>query len=217
MILRGQSNIVYAIWGILIAVFLASLVTARWEQALVSLATLGLSILPSLFAHQFRIRLPVRFFAFSVLFIFAAIFLGEAFDFYERYWWWDTVLHAGSAVGFGLIGFLFVFMLFEGDRYAAPPSAIAFIAACFAITIGVAWEIFEFGMDKVFGLDMQKKVGEIDTMSDLIVNALGATLGALSGFFYLKGWRFGGLAGMIHDFVRQNERLYRKLRDKRKE
>ena len=43
---------------------------------------------------------------------------------------------------------------------------------CFAITIGALWEVFEFGMDQLFGLNMQKS-GLLDTMGDLI------------GFFYM--------------------------------
>ena len=38
-------------------------------------------------------------------------------------------------------------MLFEGDRFAAPPSAIAFITFCVAMTVGAIWEVFEYAMD----------------------------------------------------------------------
>src|SRR5690606_41825913 len=65
-------------------------------------------------SDRFQITLPVGFFAWIALFIFGTIFLGEALNFYERYWWWDLLLHAGSAMGFGLVGFLFAFMLFQG-------------------------------------------------------------------------------------------------------
>ena len=36
------------------------------------------------------------------------------------------------------------------------PAFMAITAFCFSMTIGVMWEFFEFGMDSVFGLDMQK-------------------------------------------------------------
>ena len=73
-----------------------------------------------------------------------SIFMGEAFDFYERVWWWDIGLHGLSAISFGLIGFLFVFMLFEGDRYAAPAMALGVLSFACAVTIGTLWEVFEF-------------------------------------------------------------------------
>lgn len=203
--------IVQMIWAVLLVAFVLALAEGRWSLAFVSAATFGLSILPVVASRRFGIRLPVRFFAWIVLFVFGTIFLGEAFDFYTRYWWWDVILHAGSAVGFGLAGFLFVFMLFEGDRYAAPAWAVAFISFCFALSIGTLWEIFEFAMDQIFGLNMQKS-GLIDTMWDLIVDTLGASIGAIAGLSYLKGQELGGLTAAIREFVAANRRFFRKRR-----
>jgi len=47
-------------------------------------------------------------------------------------------------------------------------------------SIGALWEVFEFGMDQIFGMNMQKS-GLVDTMGDLIVDAIGAGLAAMSG------------------------------------
>lgn len=208
---RQQPYVAQAVWAGLALAFLVALATARWSLAFVSLAALGLSLVPVLAVERFGIRLPLSFVAGVVLFVFATIFLGEAFDFYDRYWWWDIALHGGSAVGFGLIGFIFLFMMFEGDRYAAPAWAIAFMGFCFAMTIGVLWEVFEFAMDQIFGLDMQKS-GLIDTMWDLILDAVGASLGAFAGFLYLKGRQLTGLTAMLQEFVQTNRRFFRKLR-----
>ena len=111
-----------------------------------------------------------------------------------------------------IVLFLFVFFLFEGDRYAAPPWALGLIAFCFALSIGALWEIFEFTMDQLFGLNMQKS-GLIDTMWDLIVDTGGALFGASAGFLYLKG-RTTTLGGMIEEFVELNRNGYRKLRER---
>jgi hypothetical protein len=54
------------------------------------------------------------------------------------------------------------------------------------LSIGALWEIFEFLMDSLFGLNMQKS-GLIDTMWDLIVDALGALVISILGYLYLKG------------------------------
>jgi hypothetical protein len=208
---RQQPDVAQAVWAGLALAFLVALATARWSLAFVSLAALGLSLVPVLAVQRFGIRLPLSFVAGVVLFVFATIFLGEAFDFYNRYWWWDIALHGGSAVGFGLIGFIFLFMMFEGDRYAAPAWAIAFMGFCFAMTIGVLWEVFEFAMDQTLGLNMQKS-GLIDTMWDLILDAVGASLGAFAGFLYLKGRQLTGLTAMLQEFVQKNRRFFRKLR-----
>lgn len=209
MKLAGQSIIVYLIWAILAVALVISLFSARYSLAFVALVTMALSLAPVFFADRFDIQLPVHFFAGIVLFIFGTVFLGEAFGFYEKYWWWDVLLHGGSAMGFGLIGFIFVFILFEGDKYAAPHWALGLIAFCIAITIGAVWEIFEFAMDQVFGLTMQKS-GLIDTMWDLIVDVFGAGIGAMAGLAYLKGRSRHGLPGMISEFVAKNRRFFRR-------
>jgi len=211
MYLRRQSWIVYAVWITLASAALVALVIEHWSMSFVAAATLLASMIPAIAAQRFDIQLPFAFISFVVLFIFATLFLGESFDFYARYWWWDIALHASSAMGFGLVGFVFIFVLFEGDRYAAPAWALAFFSWSFAVAIGVVWEVFEFAMDSLLGTNMLKS-GLPDTMGDLIVNLVGAALGALSGFFYLLGRRRGGLfAWVIADFVRMNRRLFKRI------
>ncbi|PHQ99973.1 MAG: hypothetical protein COB39_00360 [Marinosulfonomonas sp.] len=209
MKLGGQSYVVYLIWAVLVVELVVSLFNGHYSLAFIALATLTLSFAPVLFADRFKIQLPIHFFAGIVLFLFGTIYLGEVFDFYERYWWWDVLMHGGSAMGFGLIGFIFVFILFEGDKYAAPHWALALMAFCIAITIGALWEVFEFAMDQIFGLNMQKS-GLMDTMWDFIVNIIGAAIGAAAGFGYLKGREHRGLSGMIGEFVAKNRRLFRR-------
>jgi len=205
--LRGQPLAVLLIWAVLFAEFFVALWERQWPLAGVAAITFLLTLMPMLLVRRIGIRLPTAFLVGITFFIFAAIFLGEASDFYNRYWWWDMVLHGGSAIGFGLLGFLFVLMLFGGDRYAAPAWAMALIAFSFAVTIGAVWEIFEFGMDQIFGLNMQKS-GLLDTMYDLIVDVIGASIGALSGYLYLTGRALGGLTGVLHDFVERNRKHF---------
>lgn len=211
--LKSTSPVLLALWGCLTLLSLVSLGLGRWSLSFVCLVTLVMALAPSLLARRLHIALPVPFAVAIAAFVFASIVLGEAFDFYERVWWWDIALHGTSAVGFGLIGFLFTLMLFEGDRFAAPPWALALIAFSMAMTVGAVWEIFEFGMDQMFGLSMQKS-GLLDTMGDLIVDALGAALAAISGYLYLGGRNRGPLSGAISNFVALNKRLYRKSRSR---
>lgn len=214
-LIKDSSTAILVIWALLLIAGLVALALGRWSLAFVSLATLGLSLLPPLLAARWSLTLPLPVLIFTTLFFFASIFLGEAFDFYERLWWWDLALHSSAAVGFGLTGFLFVFMLFEGDRLAAPPSAIAFITFCVATTVGAMWELFEFGMDLSFGLNMQKS-GLNDTMLDLLVNALGALVASLTGYLYLVRRSAGVLGRGLSQFIRLNKRLYLKYRHRLK-
>ncbi len=204
-----QSRLVYLIWIILILEIAVSLWLRQWNEAFVAIVILALTFLPFLFEERFKIYIPLNAGAMIVLFLFATLFLGEIGNFYERYWWWDLVLHSGAAIGVGLIGFVMVFMLFEGDRYAAPPIALAILTFFIAMAIGAIWEIFEYLMDQVFGLNMQKS-GLNDTMWDLIVNFGGAMIAGFAGYFYLRGRWFGGLAKLIEQFVKANKKLFRK-------
>jgi hypothetical protein len=202
----------WAIWVVLAAATLFALATAHWSNVFVIVTALFLTVLPSVFLDRFDVRVPLSFLAALSAFVFGTLFLGEVFDFYNRFWWWDVLLHGASAVGLGIIGFVFIFTLFQGDKYAAPPWAIAVLSFAFALAIGAIWEIFEFSMDQFFGLNMQKS-GLNDTMSDLIVDSLGAGFASLSGFFWLKG-RQVGVAGMIAEFVALNRTGARRIREK---
>jgi hypothetical protein len=194
---------------------LVGAVTGNFAAVFVAGAALGLTFLPQLLASRMHLRLPNSFLAAIALFVLATIYLGELRDFYTWLWWWDLVMHAGSAMGFGILGFLLIFMLFEGDRFAAPPWALGLLSFCAAMTVGALWEVFEYAMDQAFGLNMQK-TGLDDTMGDLIVNAVGAALAALAGVGYLKG-RNHSLGPAFEAFIAVNRSRFRKMMRNRRQ
>ena len=198
------------VWIALVLSIIVAVWEGWWPLAAMSAMTLILSLAPNYLASRYNIALPMPFVISIVVFIVASLIMGEVFDIYYRIWWWDIALHATSAIALGMIGFLFIYMLFDGDHFAAPPSAIAFLAFTFALSIGAVWEIFEYTMDVVFGTNMQKSAD--DTMIDLIFDAIGAIIGALAGYAYLKGRRKGLLSRLLNDFVTLNRDLYRKTK-----
>jgi hypothetical protein len=128
---------------------------------------------------------------FFILFVFAAIFLGEIRLYYEKIWWWDIMLHFISGVLLGLIGFSLVYFLnySESVNVSPNPFFIALFSFCFAIMCGVIWEIIEFGVDQLFGTNTQRS-GLMDTMGDLIADTGGAFFTAILGYLYLnKGYK----------------------------
>ncbi|NLC76313.1 MAG: hypothetical protein GX750_01650, partial [Clostridia bacterium] len=59
---------------------------------------------------------------------------------------------------------------------------VSFFSFCFAVAMGAVWEIYEYFMDQVFGFNMQR--GSLDdTMTDLILDTVGAALFAVLGYF----------------------------------
>jgi hypothetical protein len=185
-----------------------------WPALFVTLAALVLTVLPGLVAHRVGLRLPPSFLAAIALFVLATLYLGEVYNFYDRLWWWDLALHFGSAMGFGILGFLLIFMLFQGDRYAAQPWAVGALSFCLAITVGTLWEIFEYAMDTLLGFNMMKS-GLPDTMGDFIVNMLGAALAALAGVVYLLD-RAGRLGAPFDAFIATNRTRFRKILARRR-
>ena len=141
-----------------------------------------------------------------------AIFLGEVHGYYTRFWWWDLVLHSSSGFLLGIAGFVLVYVLNEEKRMVQKmkPGFIALFGFAFALALGAVWEIFEFSLDTVFGLQMQKS-GLIDTMGDLIVDTLGAAFIALLGYFFIRKGKLFIFDRMIHRFVEKNKRLFMKV------
>ena len=199
--------ILYLTWVILIGAAVGGFLTEEFSITFVAAGTLLLSLVPVWVGEKIGVTLPTAFVSAIAAFLCATLLLGEVGDFYERYWWWDVVLHGGSAVAFGLVGSLLMLMLVKGNRLTAAPFTVAFFAFCFAVMIGAVWEIWEFTLDQLFGLNTQKS-GLVDTMWDLIVDAGGAIIGAGAGWAYLKGRQNGPLTKAIRAFVDKNRRLF---------
>lgn len=186
-----------------------------WDQRWLSvfLVTLIIATLfaPIIFRKRLKTELPAEFHLTAVIFIFASFYLGEIQDFYHRLWWWDIALHATAGLLMGIFGFLLIYLLNESKRVDLhmTPGFIAFFAFTFAVAIGAIWEIFEFGVDQVFGTNMQKPMfgdssGLTDTMWDMIVNAVGAFIISFAGWWYLKRGKSFFVKIWIGKFIKNN-------------
>jgi hypothetical protein len=165
----------------------------RWMHAALTLFLAATFATSLIFRSRFHHVIPYEVQIFAVIFLFCTIFLGEVRDYYLRLWWWDLALHASSGVLLGMLGVIVVFLMNERESGSVhlSPAFIALFAFFFSIGLGALWEIFEFAMDQIFGLTMQKPMlgdlsGLTDTMWDLIVDALGAILMSIAGFRYLR-------------------------------
>ena len=70
------------------------------------------------------------------------------------------LLHTLNGFLCGAIGFSLIDILNEHKHkkklFKLSPVYVALVAFCFSMTIGVLWEFFEYGVDKVMKYDMQK-------------------------------------------------------------
>lgn len=138
------------------------------------------------------------------LFALAALVLGELFGTYDVFWWWDDMLHGFSGLILGLVGLLAIYFFNARHTMAISPMFVAVFVFCFAVTVGVLWEVYEFAIDFFFKGTMQQwdmhagaivmgrdyqGMGLRDTMSDLIVACIGAAGASVISFFAYRHGR----------------------------
>jgi uncharacterized membrane protein YjdF len=165
-------------------------------QCLLGLAAIAI---PSFLQKKLNFVIPSNMMVFYTLFLYGAIFLGEVMAFYYKVPHWDTVLHTLSGAMLGALGFSVITFLNKTDGIPInmSPLFVAFFAFCFAMTMGMIWEIYEFTVDYFFGTNMQKfaleggqgLVGQaalMDTMKDLIVDTVGALVMSVGGYLSIK-------------------------------
>lgn len=187
------------------------LVQGQWLAAAATTGVLFVTLLPMVLGRRFHVFIPSEFELLAAVMAFASSFLGEVRGYFLRFWWWDAVLHAGSGFLLGMLGFLLVFVLNQKEDIAVQMKAgfVALFAFAFSLALGALWEILEFTVDQVFGVNMQKS-GLVDTMWDLIVDAAAALAIAVLGYTYLKRRADDSfLERWIERFIRSNARLFR--------
>lgn len=205
----------------LLLVMLVGLALSIYEQQWLNTAVIAgillLTALPIVIFRRLEIFIPPEFELLTIAFIFASLFLGETRDYYGRFWWWDIALHTTSGVLLGILGFLLVYVLNETPRLDLHlrPGFVAFFAFCFAVAVGALWEVFEFAMDELAGMNMQTPFlgdpsGLTDTMWDLIVDALGALTITLASYLYMKRGMTSFIERSIQRFIAGNPRLFKR-------
>lgn len=130
----------------------------NWHSVALCFLTLVLFTLPTIASRAFKVKLPTTLEIIVYLFIFAAEILGEIQNFYGIFKHWDTMLHTLNGFLSAAIGFSLIDILNRTERFhiKMTPAFVALVAFCFSMTIGVAWEFFEYTADRYFNLDMQK-------------------------------------------------------------
>ena len=157
-----QQPAVFAVYVVLRLIVVAELVLSilrgEYESAFICLLVLILFILPFFIQQNFGIQLPTTLEIIILLFIFAAEILGELEGYFITYSNWDTMLHTTTGFLCAATGFALIDILNRNSRikFQLSPIYVALAAFCFSMTVGVLWEFFEFGMDRLFQLDMQK-------------------------------------------------------------
>ena len=143
---------------LVLAVLVLEAVKGDYYNVFLCVLTLVLFMIPTFVEHRLHIDVPNTLEIIILLFIFSAEILGEIQEYYLLFPFWDTMLHTINGFLAAAVGFSMVLLLNDNENltFDLSPFFLALVAFCFSMTIGVLWEFFEFGMDWVFGLDMQK-------------------------------------------------------------
>ncbi len=184
------------------------IINQNWLMLFVGGLTIFLTFLPSIIEEKYKVVLPVEFEIIIILFIYASIVLGGMQKYYIKFPWWDLMVHATSGMALGFVGFLMLYILYKGNKLEAKPITIAIFSFSFALAIGTLWEIFEFTVDSLTGLNMQRS-GLRDTMWDLIVNSLGALFASWLGYLYLKKEKTHIVDILIDKFREKNPKMFK--------
>ncbi len=155
---KKSSIIVYFILRFLVILCLIlQIIRGEYNNAFLCVLSLVLFTIPFFIQKKFKIELPNLLEIIIFLFIFSAEILGEIRNFYGLIPYWDTMLHTINGFLAAGIGFSLVDLLNENSRKVKlSPIYLTIVAFCFSMTIGVVWEFFEYGSDKLLNLDMQK-------------------------------------------------------------
>lgn len=155
---KRSSLLVYLILRILVIICMVlEILHGDLNNALLCLLSLILLLAPFFIQRKFTITLPNALETCIYLFIFSAEILGEINNFYGIIPFWDTILHTINGFLAAAIGFSLVDLLNKNSKkFNLSPFYLCIVAFCFSMTIGVLWEFFEYGADKIFNLDMQK-------------------------------------------------------------
>lgn len=160
---------------------------------------------PAFIQHRFKIYIPSVLQLIAVLLIYAHFILGEIFRAYDHIPLFDKTLHTLNGLIFALLGFSMVNMLNNGNDHhkKLSPFFVSLFSFCFSLAVSYVWELFEFSMDSVFHINMQRwqdglvgtgsgvnaytqGTGLIDTMIDMLVMMIGGALVSITGYISLK-------------------------------
>ena len=211
---RIEISISYVLKIIIIAAIIVSIIQFNLFFVASSVVILLFSLLPAIIERKFNITLPVEIDLVLTAFIFLHFMLGEIDDYYNKFWWFDLLLHASSGILIGFVGFIVIYFFLYTNRIKEDPFIVVIFSISFSLASGALWEIFEFSLDTIFGFNMQKS-GLNDTMSDLIVDFLGACIVGIGAYRYLTKNEAGIIKTLVNRIIQYNIHIQDKIHTKR--
>ncbi len=131
--------------------------------------------------------------------IFIGIVFGSYFGLFDSISWYDNLTHVNAGLVCAVFGYDFACII-QRKKSTCAPTLAAIFALMFALSIAVGWEFYEYAMDTLHGTNLQLAqpvdgmvydpilgsgyYGLKDTMTDLIMNAIGGVAGMIAMILY---------------------------------
>ncbi|MCH5191724.1 MAG: hypothetical protein J1F23_06115 [Oscillospiraceae bacterium] len=140
---------------------------------------------------SFIIEVPVSAQTVLNIFIFIAVVIGSTLNNRTAFHDFDIVTHCMAGFISAWFGYDFANIVYR-KRGDLGPAMSSLFSLTFALALSVGWEIYEFSMDRIYGLSLQNsapntEAGLIDTMVDFIMCAIGSVVGMLLIAFIRNG------------------------------
>jgi hypothetical protein len=163
-----------------------------------------------LYKQKFN-NIPEVYYYVTMIFAFFAVYLGSYLNFYERFGWWDVILHFTSGILIGLVSIITVsyFVTIKFGKYTKKSDILflVIVGLLASISVAVFWEFYEYLYDYLFDGNMQRgivienadkfeieryvrksgrfiDIGLQDTMQDMFLAVLGAIVAGLYSYFH---------------------------------
>ena len=149
---------------------LAWLSAGRYTFASIAAVAVTLCVVSRHVVARPTLREPIR--AVSAVLLGAHVMLGMGLGLYDSSGLYDKLMHA---LGIGAIAVLLIVAIrdyCERQRLGLPPCLLMWLVLCGAVSMGTAWELFEFSLD----LTVTAQRGLHDTMLDLAADSVGALI-----------------------------------------
>lgn len=136
------------------------------------------------------------------IFICFGVVVGYVLNTKTNFQYVDILEHFVSGIVASYFAYEFA-VVFQGRSRHLSPALAAMFSLCFSVMIAVAWEFYEFTMDRLYGYTLQQSFilsesGLVDTMADIIL----ASAGALVGMFWVAFVK-NGIIGKNRKIIRQ--------------
>lgn len=139
------------------------------------------------------------------LFIFVAVCIGSTLNNRTTFEHFDLVTHFGSGFLAAWFGYDFANIVYRKRGGNLGPAMSSLFSLAFSLSIAVGWEIYEFSMDRIYGMTLQK--GNTDTMVDFICCAAGSVIAML-----LVAFLRNGIIGKDKEKIKEQRRLEKEER-----